>query len=372
MPLALPILAEVPPAATVAAPDAEGQVTASALRREVELEAWVRANAPILVGYSGGVDSAYLAVVARRVAGRDGVLAVIGRSASFPAAQWAVARDVADAHDLPVLEIETDELDDPAYAANPVTRCYHCKATLWRHLVPIATARGLRVVVDGTNADDLRDHRPGGRAAQEWGVQSPLAEIGFSKEEIRARSKALGLVTWDRPSAPCLASRLPYGTAVTRERLAQVELAEAALRDVGVTGDLRVRHHGELARLELSADALARLGAAPQLARVADAVLGAGFTAVAVDVDGFRSGSLNVLGGVRRDALPDVPGDAAAVQRWSAVLGEPASLERLRVWSPPVPVTMAVLADAGARRAVGALARALGGTHGALTLTPPA
>lgn len=269
-----------------------------AVDREAALAAWLRRAGSALVGFSGGVDSAYLAVVARDVLGASATLAVIGRSASFPAEQWGRARAVAVAHDVPLLELDTDELEDPDYVANAPTRCYHCKRTLWRHLVPVAQARGLAVVVDGTNADDLADWRPGGRAAQEWGVRSPLAELGFTKAEIRSRSRARGLATWDRPSSPCLASRLPYGTAVTRERLAAVERAEAAVRDLGIPGDLRVRHHGSRARIELSGEALEAWGAPDRLARLRDAVCSAGFTDACLDLSAFRSGSLNVLGAV--------------------------------------------------------------------------
>jgi uncharacterized protein len=153
-------------------------------------------------------------------------------------------------------------------------------------------------LIDGTNVDDLADWRPGARAAQEADVLSPLADVGFTKAEIRARSAVRGLPTADRPSAPCLASRLPYGTRVTPDRLAQVGRAEEALRGLGVQGDLRVRHHGDLARLELSQEALARWSSADGLRRLLDVVRAAGYTRVAIDLRGYRSGSLNVLGGV--------------------------------------------------------------------------
>ena len=270
---------------------------ASAVERERSLVAWLRAHAPVLLGFSGGVDSAYLASVAIEALGAGGVLAVIGRSASYPTEQWRVARAVADQCGVPVLEVDTRELEDPRYAANPSDRCFFCKAELWSRLAPLAAERGM-LVIDGTNADDLADWRPGGRAALEAGVRSPLAELGFAKAEIRERSRARGLPTAQLPSAPCLASRLPYGTPVTTARLSQVERAEAALRRLGVTGDLRVRHHGALARVELAPTQMDAWSEADGLARVRDAVLGAGFTRVAVDLRGFRSGSLNVLGGV--------------------------------------------------------------------------
>jgi uncharacterized protein len=226
------------------------------------------------------------------------MLAIIGRSASYPVEQWATARRVADDFAIPVLELDTEELADPRYAANPSNRCYFCKTELWGKLVPAAAARGFGTVADGTNADDLGDYRPGAQAAREHAVASPLAALGFTKEEIRARSRALGLPTWQQPSSPCLSSRLPYGTGVTAERLRQVERAEAALRTLGVTGDLRVRHHDELARVELGAVELARWLTPAGVGRIREVVGAAGFARVALDLRGFRSGSLNVLHGV--------------------------------------------------------------------------
>jgi uncharacterized protein len=266
--------------------------------KEDVLAHWLRKLGSVLVGYSGGVDSAYLACIARATLGREGTLAVVGRSAAYPEDQWNHARTVAWQFDIPLLEVPTDELQDPRYAANPTNRCYHCKTVLWQTLAPIAAARGLAIVIDGTNADDLADHRPGHRAAQERGVRSPLAELRFSKADIRALSQRRGIPGWANPSSPCLASRLPYGFAVTAERLAQVERAEAALRALGISGNLRVRHHGDLARVELDATELQQWLLPEPRRTLRHALLAGGFERVALDLRGFRSGSLNVLSGV--------------------------------------------------------------------------
>jgi uncharacterized protein len=252
----------------------------------------------VLIGYSGGVDSTYLAVLAREVMGRDRVFAVLGRSASVPAAQSESARSIAIERDIELRVVETSELSDARYAANPVNRCYFCKSTLWETLVPLARELGVETILDGTNADDVSEYRPGAQAGMEHGVASPLAHTGLTKSEIRALSRARGLATWSQPSAPCLASRIPYGTEVTSERLAHVERAEQALRDLGIDGNLRVRHHGELARVELESTRLEEWLDETNARRIVAAVRTAGFLRVAIDLQGFRSGSLNVLEGV--------------------------------------------------------------------------
>lgn len=278
--------------------DAVDSALSPALSKERALADWLRAQPSVLIGYSGGVDSAYIAALAREVLGRDRLLAVVGLSAAYPQEQWDHARLIARTFDIPLLEVPTNELSDPRYAANPTNRCYHCKSVLWRTLVPIAAERGMAVIVDGTNADDGSDYRPGQRAALEHDVRSPLAELGFTKREIRSLSERRGIPGWANPSSPCLASRLPYGFAVTFERLGQVERAEAALRSLGIRRDLRVRHHGDLARIELDPVELETWLSPDRARTLRAAVAASGFARVALDLRGFRSGSLNVLSGV--------------------------------------------------------------------------
>lgn len=244
----------------------------------------------VLVGYSGGVDSALLAVVARRVLGKDRAVAAMGLSASYPETQRRQARDVARRFDLQVVEVETGELRDPDYAANPTNRCYFCKRELWGKLADLAAKLDIAVVADGTNADDMGEHRPGLAAAAERHVRSPLAEAGYTKAMVRAEARELGIPIWDAPAAPCLSSRILYGISVTPERLAQVEAGEALLRRLGVGGDLRVRHRGGEARIEVTRSEFARIRA--HRARIGAALLALGFERVTLDLGGYRRGSL--------------------------------------------------------------------------------
>jgi uncharacterized protein len=260
------------------------------MRSRSRLEALVATFPSVLVGYSGGVDSALLAVVARRLLGRNRAVAALGVSASYPKAQYDQALATARHFDLQVLEIPTDELSDPGYVANAPSRCYFCKRELWGKLTAAARERNLAVVADGTNADDLGEHRPGLAAAQEYRIRSPLAEAGYTKAKVRAEARALGIPVWDAPAAPCLSSRIRYGLSVTPGRLRQVEAGEALLRSLGVQGNLRVRHRGEEARIEVQPSQFDVVRA--HRARLVAQFRELGFGRVTLDLVGYRRGSL--------------------------------------------------------------------------------
>lgn len=255
-----------------------------------KLHALIGSMPSLLVGYSGGVDSTLLAVVSRRVLGKERSVAALALSPSLPAHQRDRARDFARRFDLQFVEVETDEMDDPHYVANPTDRCYFCKRELWSKLSVLAAELGMAVVADGTNADDLGEHRPGLAAADERDIRSPLAEVGYSKADVREAARALGLPNWDAPAAPCLSSRVLYGLSVTPERLRQVEQGEAALRAVGVEGDLRVRHRGREARIEVP-ESQFRLVRRHREA-IGERLLALGFDRVTLDLRGYRRGSL--------------------------------------------------------------------------------
>ncbi len=244
----------------------------------------------VLLGYSGGVDSSLLAVVGAEALGTERFLAVIGQSPSYPDAQYRMALDVARQFGVPLLEVATHEMDDPNYLANATNRCYFCKSELWSRLGEVARQRGFDMIIDGTNADDLREHRPGLRAAAEHKVRSPLAEQGWTKSMIRAAARGLGIPIWDTPAAPCLSSRVAYGISITPERLRQVEEGEAYLRALGVSGDLRVRHHGEGARIEVAPSEFPVVRGA--WTTIHSFFLRLGFTSVELDPHGYRRGSL--------------------------------------------------------------------------------
>lgn len=256
-----------------------------------------------LVAFSAGVDSTLVLAVAAEVLGARAV-ALTAHSPAVPQAERAEARDLAARLGVRHLERESHEQDDPGYVANAPDRCYHCKSELYRLCGEAARAEGIAAILDGFNADDRRDHRPGHRAAEERAVRSPLAEVGLGKAEVRAWSEAYGLPTWDKPQMACLASRIPYGTPVTPERLARVERAEAGVRALGFR-DLRVRHHGDIGRVEIGEAELDRAFA--RRADIAAAVRAAGFRIAALDLEPFRSGRMNEVAGVPLPVLTGEP-----------------------------------------------------------------
>jgi uncharacterized protein len=242
----------------------------------------------VVVALSGGADSAFLAFVAHQALGPRAVAAT-AVSPSLPASELAACRELVASWSMRHVEVHTDEMERAAYRLNDGDRCYHCKSALLDELGPVAHAEGATVVL-GVNLDDLGDHRPGQRAALERSARFPLVEAGFTKDDVRTASRRLGLVTWDKPAAACLASRLPYGTEVSVALLGQVERAEAGLRRLGFD-ELRVRHYGDTARLEVPLDRLGDvLARRPAVVEVLHRV---GYRYATLDLDGLRSGNLN-------------------------------------------------------------------------------
>jgi uncharacterized protein len=247
------------------------------------------------VAFSGGADSSVLLALAARALGPSRVVAVLGVSPSLPAAERVAAHEVARVIGVPVVEVTTAEGDDPAYRRNGPDRCFHCKNELFTRIsAEVVAAHGLSAVAYGENADDAtRPDRPGARAARDHGVLTPLTDAGMDKAAVRRIARALGLPSADKPAAPCLASRIPHFDEVTPRKLAQVEAAEAGLRRLGLT-DLRVRHHGDVARVEVRVDDLERVARDPLRGEVVDAVRAAGFRYVALDLAGIQSGSFTL------------------------------------------------------------------------------
>ncbi len=247
----------------------------------------------LVIGYSGGVDSTMLAAVASEALG-ERVVCVLASSETYPAAEVAEAVETAGKLGLDLIRIDTDELKNEAFAANTPERCFHCKTELFGRLIAIGREHGLAWVADGANVDDLDDYRPGSRAAAALGVRSPLREAGFTKQEIREISRRMGLPTWDKPSFACLSSRIPYGTRIEPETLRRLDRAEAFLKGLGFR-QVRVRHHGDIARIEVEPEEISRLAESEIRRQVAEKFKSLGYLYTTLDLTGYRMGSMNAV-----------------------------------------------------------------------------
>lgn len=265
--------------------------TKSAEEKEADLRSMMREMQTVLVAYSGGVDSSYLALIATQELGREAVC-IIGISPSVSQVQREEADRIAEQFNFNYEKILTQELSDSNYLANPTNRCYFCKSELYGKLEEIAKKRNIKFILDGTNADDTGDHRPGRQAAEEKNVKSPLVEVGLTKNEIRHLSKKHRLPSWDKPASPCLSSRIAYGIPVSIERLSKVEKGEEILRHLGFK-EFRVRLHGDLVRLEIASSELEKALQKEMTDRLAEEFSRLGFKYVTLDLQGYRTGAMN-------------------------------------------------------------------------------
>jgi len=259
--------------------------------KEKQLKEILQSLGSVLVAYSGGVDSTLLLKVAKDVL-NDNVLAVMASSATYPEEELKSAAKLADSMGARHITIETDELSDERFLENSKDRCYFCKLELFSKLKDVAKKEGLKFVADGSNVDDKTDYRPGSRAKEELGIRSPLAEAGFTKQDIRGFSRELNLPTWEKPSLACLASRIPYGTRITDEVLGKIEEAERFIRNLGFK-EVRVRHHDYIARVELGKDEIPKILDEEVMDDISKKLDSLGYTYVTVDLKGYRTGSMN-------------------------------------------------------------------------------
>jgi uncharacterized protein len=265
----------------------------TAEEKEQNLRLLMRGMESLLVAFSGGVDSSYVALVATQELKAD-ALCVMGISPSVAVTEREMAENIAKEFGFNFKKIQTAELDNPDYQANPTNRCYFCKTELYGKLTSIATEQGIKYILDGSNTDDVSDYRPGREAAKENNVRSLLIEVGLSKDEVRELSRKQNLPTWDKPASPCLSSRIAYGIPVSIERLGKVERGEKILRDLGFR-EFRVRYHDELVRLEIAPNEMERALPKQMIDRLADSFRNLGFRYVTLDLHGYRTGAMNEI-----------------------------------------------------------------------------
>ena len=259
-----------------------------------ELNALIKDCGKVLVAYSGGIDSSFVLKLCVEQVGKENVLAVTGASETFTEIELDNAADFAKSIGVEHAVVTTREIDNPDFRSNPPLRCYHCKKEFYSKIAKLAKKRGFKYIFDGSNKDDLSDYRPGRKAAEELGIISPLIKFGLTKKEVRELSKKMGIKIWDKPSNPCLASRVPYGEEITEKKLEMIFKAEKFLKDNGFI-NVRVRHHGKLARIEVPEKEIIKLLKEPLKSAIIKEFTSIGFTWVSIDIKGYRTGSLNEI-----------------------------------------------------------------------------